>query len=146
METKYETKTIQSCVFVDYGDGEKGIIMPTDETTMFVHLDGNMVLLNDAENPRKIKEIRPLLFTGYKDINGLDIYDGDIVKFNDTTDGVINWVNDGFYVVADKNLVRLASAHNLIKTGNILLDEKKEEIISDAEVVEEATVTAEEIN
>lgn len=137
MERKYESKSVKSCVYVNCEGKEPGIVMPEDDTTMFNHLDGSVVLLNQEKEESKIIEIRPLLWTGHQDITGLDLYDYDKVKFNDTAEGVIHWIKDGFYVVNSvaKIITRLANCHNLVKTGNLLLD--AEPRIVDAEIVEE---------
>lgn len=143
MERKYETKSVKSCVFVNYEDSEAGIVMPSDTPRMFNHLNGSVVILNREDESKKIIEIKPLLWTGYQDANGLDLYDCDKVRFNQDSKGVIHWINGGFFVVEDnvKSVTSISNCKFMVKVGNELLDAAKasdKDTISDAELVQES--------
>ena len=134
---KFETKVVQSCIFVEYGNGKKTMVMKEDPAVMFVGLSGQVLILNGSDEKADIKTIKPLLYTGINDIEGNEIYDCDLVKYTDTTgkkqvlrEGIIQWREDTFYIVSeDGNVRRLSNTDKVVKSGNIYMQE-------DVEVVE----------
>ena len=112
-------------------DGEKWKLLDYYRT----HWETDEYGMNEIEQPWEVKNIEIMQYTGFKDSNGADIYEGDIVKRTYLFDGAFDRMHTG-EVVYDEEYARyvISKPNKYInpKTedlGNMLSDKSAYEVI-----------------
>lgn len=85
--------------FRAWSDSKKKMYMPTDEATAYNDPDGYFVAGNGLIPNDYCEDGMLMQFTGIKDLDGKEIYEGDIVSFenNITADDIMGFEPNGFF-------------------------------------------------
>lgn len=71
------------------------------------------------------KEIKLMQYTGFKDVNGKDIYEGDIVKYFLEENAVIKYINGAFMIESNTNMDCMCSMLGKIEIIGSIYENKE---------------------